>query len=81
MMGKNQSVCTEVLRFICDNLDEDLDSPSCTEIKSHLEICTHCAGYLKSMKKTVELYKTYPTPDISEGARKSLDELISRLKF
>jgi hypothetical protein len=79
-MKKNQSVCTEVLRFICDNLDEDLDSSHCTDIKSHLDVCTQCAGYLKSMKKTVELYRIYPTPVISEGGKKSLDELISRLK-
>ena len=79
-MKENQPGCSDVLRFICDNLDENLNSPHCVEIKEHLSACTQCAAYLKSMKDTVQFYRLYPIPEISEPAKISFHELLDRLK-
>jgi hypothetical protein len=51
--------CVQALRFICDNLDADLGSPRCIEIRQHLSECPDCSAYLDSMKKTVALYRRY----------------------
>ncbi len=56
--------CNEAYRFICDNLDQSVDSPECRAIRRHLEECPDCRLYLDSLKKTVTLYRLEP------GARK-----------
>jgi len=70
--------CHEVYRHICDNLDGDLDSPECREIKVHLESCPDCQGVLRSLKKTVDLYRAAPAPAVPEPAHHRLLELINR---
>lgn len=64
--------CAQMFRHICDNLDQDLDSPKCRAIRTHLDGCGDCLTYLDSLKKTIDLYKSYPVPPISSAARKFL---------
>ena len=51
--------CKEVMSHICDNLGEDLDSPKCVQIKSHLDECESCQKYFKSVDSTIQFYKNY----------------------
>ncbi|MCK5571160.1 MAG: hypothetical protein KAJ12_00295 [Bacteroidetes bacterium] len=60
--------CKEMYQYICSNLDEDLSSPGCKDIKKHLDSCTDCQAYLDSLKKTVVLYRTLPAPDLPRTA-------------
>ncbi len=71
--------CEEVLNFICDNLDENADSPRCKAIYSHIESCEKCAAYLDSMKKTIRLYRQYSPPELDGNTKKSLDENLKHL--
>ncbi len=64
--------CTQVLRFICDNLDADVDSPRCIEIHRHLAECPDCSAYLASMKETVKLYRSYTTGPVPPAVQKLL---------
>jgi anti-sigma factor RsiW len=64
--------CKEIAEHICSELDEKLDSPRCRRIKEHLALCPNCAAYLDSMKKTVKLYRKYPTPKLSIQCKKKL---------
>jgi len=52
--------CKQAYKYICENLDDDLNSPACTEIKKHLDNCPNCVAYLRTLKKTILLYKQYP---------------------
>jgi anti-sigma factor (TIGR02949 family) len=56
--------CVEVYKHICDNLDRELDSPECREIRRHIGTCPECRAYLDSMKQTVVLYRSIPTPGV-----------------
>lgn len=56
-MKKTRIHCKDVVKHVCDNLDEGLNSSRCREIKKHLAKCPNCAAYLDSMKNTVSLYK------------------------
>jgi anti-sigma factor RsiW len=60
--------CKEVYLHICDNLDEQIDSPRCREIRAHLGICPDCQSFLATLKKTVGLYRTMPQPKLPRGA-------------
>ncbi len=76
---KEQTVtCEEVHEHICDNLDEDINSPNCRAIKLHLNECPECTSYLKSLKTTIDLYREYPSPRPSGSAKLSIDEIIRK---
>ena len=64
-------------RHICDNLDADLNSQKCREIKAHIKKCKNCTAYLDSLKKTIRLYRTYPVPTVPAKTEKKLFAAIS----
>jgi predicted anti-sigma-YlaC factor YlaD len=49
-----------VARHVQNQLDGELLSPACREIRKHLKRCPNCTAYLDSLKKTVLLYRRYP---------------------
>jgi predicted anti-sigma-YlaC factor YlaD len=71
--------CREIYRHICENLDTDLESEQCREIREHIGKCDNCTAYLDSLKKTVYLYRTYPTPHVPARSRRKLIAKISLL--
>jgi hypothetical protein len=44
---------------ICDELGEDLDSPSCKALREFIQTCPNCAAFVDSVKKTIRLYQEY----------------------
>lgn len=64
--------CKKTYRYICENLDANLNSPICVEIKKHLDHCPDCTAYLDTLKKTVLLYKNQKSPTLGKSARKNL---------
>lgn len=68
--------CKGVYTYICVNLDADMNSPKCREIRRHLRTCPDCSAYLDSLKKTVLLYKRQPGPRVPLHARKRLHRMI-----
>lgn len=70
-MNEDKIECKQVMEHICDSLGEDLDSPRCVAIKSHLKVCTNCQNYYKSVEKTIEFYRAY-NPELPEEAHQKL---------
>jgi hypothetical protein len=68
--------CKDMYRHMCENLDNELDSAACREIRKHIEGCVNCSAMLDSLKKTVFLYKNYPVPEIPAAARQELFAVI-----
>lgn len=64
--------CKKTYRYICENLDANLNSSTCVEIKKHLDNCPDCTVYLNTLKKTVLLYKQQKSPTLGKSARKNL---------
>jgi hypothetical protein len=77
-MKKKQLSCKEIAKHIFGELDEQINSARCREIKKHLEACPNCIAYLDSLKKTIYLYREYPNPKLRDKCRK---ELYSMLKL
>ncbi len=75
-MSDQNILCEDVLEHICVNLDEELNSPNCEQIRVHINECPDCYAYLKSLKTTINLYKDYPSPCPSESAKRSIEESI-----
>ena len=70
--------CTQALKYICDNLDAQMDSPRCREIREHLEGCPDCTAYLDSMKKTVSLYRRFSAAPVPRDVHRILAESLKR---
>lgn len=47
----------KIMDELCNYLGEDLDSPMCQELKEHVDNCTICQNYIKSVKSTVLILK------------------------
>lgn len=58
-MKVKKVTCKEVMNHICDNLGEDLDSPRCVAIKTHLDNCESCQKYFRNIDTTIQFYKKY----------------------
>ena len=54
--------CSDVYRHICDNLDANLKTGRCLKIRQHLRTCPDCTAYLASLKSTVVIYRSVPSP-------------------
>jgi anti-sigma factor RsiW len=72
--------CDRVYLHICDNLDENLNSPRCREIKAHLRECPDCRAYLDSLKKTITLYRAMPEPSVPARAHRRLLKTLTTLE-
>jgi len=61
-MKKLSPTCRESYREICAGIGEDLGSARCRAIRAHIRGCSNCLSYLEGLKKTISLYRAYPTP-------------------
>jgi predicted anti-sigma-YlaC factor YlaD len=72
--------CREVYKYVCTNLDQNLNSARCRRIKKHLSECPDCAAYLDSLRKTISLYREYPTPHVPRSVHKRLFRVIHTIE-
>jgi hypothetical protein len=54
-----QSSVRERILKICDELGEDMDSPSCKALREYIQKCPNCEAFVDSVKKTIKLYQVY----------------------
>lgn len=70
-MKSQKANCKDVMHHICESLGEDLNSERCVAIKQHLDSCTNCQTYFKTVELTIDYYKQYNV-DIPDGAHERL---------
>jgi RNA polymerase sigma-70 factor (ECF subfamily) len=68
--------CKEVFSMLSEYLNVELPPDACQEIETHLAGCPPCIDFAESLRKTVELCRSYcptelPAP-IGEEARQKL---------
>ncbi|MGE5363587.1 MAG: zf-HC2 domain-containing protein [Bacteroidota bacterium] len=74
-MNNNDVSCKDVMNHICDNLGEEMNSPRCRLIKEHLQQCSSCQKYFRSIESTIQFYKNYNVSLSSEAHKKLFDML------
>ena len=67
--------CKDVMHHICESLGEDLNSDRCVAIKEHLDNCTDCKSYFKTVEITVDYYRKYNV-ELPEDAHKRLMKFL-----
>jgi len=73
----NKLRCNEVAKYVCENLDEQLNSRKCLAIKKHLQTCPKCSTQLNSLKKTIFLYRNCPAPVLTAEDHEKLMACLS----
>jgi predicted anti-sigma-YlaC factor YlaD len=58
-MSEQIPKCKDVMQHICESLGEELNSDKCVAIKNHLDNCTDCKSYFKTVELTIDYYKRY----------------------
>ena len=76
-MKMKKEQCNKILQFICINLDENIHSKRCAEIKKHIEECTDCSAYLHTLKQTIAFYHTCSS--LSKKEKKNIQKQINSL--
>jgi RNA polymerase sigma-70 factor (ECF subfamily) len=51
---------------------------TCEEMERHLRACSHCTSACDSLRKTLALCKTIPTPIVPKHVQDSIREALSR---
>jgi predicted anti-sigma-YlaC factor YlaD len=74
-MNENKPACKDVMKHLCDNLGEELESPKCTQIKTHLDSCNNCRNYFNSVETTIHFYRKYDVK-LSDEAHNRLIEFL-----
>ena len=72
--------CSDVYLYVCTNLDQNLNSARCRRIKKHIAECPDCNAYLDSLRKTVFLYREYPTPRVPQSVHRRLFKVIRTIE-
>lgn len=68
--------CPEMLDRICSELQEDIESEVCQELKLHLDECPDCKAYVDSLKKTVIMFHSVPEKNIPDDVQNRLFKVL-----
>jgi predicted anti-sigma-YlaC factor YlaD len=69
--------CQTLLKRICDELSEDINSPVCREIATHLQQCSECRNQLSSIRNTVNLFRCLEDKQVPPHVHKRLMTLLN----
>ena len=56
--------CLRLFARLSEYLDGELSKRDCQAIRKHMEGCTNCQGFLRTLEKTVQLCRKYPADDV-----------------
>lgn len=74
---QNKSKCNKIIEQICENLDEDLNSPFCKEIQLHLQQCPLCCAFVDSIKNTVWFCQKIIDEDVPQAVDSRLWKILN----
>ncbi len=69
--------CPDVLTMLSKKLEDEIGPDVCAEMEEHVAGCPHCAGVCDSLKRTLALCKSLPTPTVPEHVQESLRKAVA----
>lgn len=49
--------CETILKQVCNELAEDIDSEVCDRLRRHLQTCPECSRQITAMRTAIHLYQ------------------------
>jgi RNA polymerase sigma-70 factor (ECF subfamily) len=68
--------CRPYIERLCNALGEDLNSPLCRELQEHIAQCPECTLQVNTVRRTVEIYQTFPCSRIPGDVEKRLRAVL-----
>jgi len=76
--------CRELFERLSEYVDGELSQEICQEIQRHMEGCTPCVAFAKTLKKTAEMCRRLPSkpipPDVAADLRNLLASHLPKRK-
>jgi len=69
--------CDDIVKQLCDELAEDIDSEVCESIRAHLEKCQNCRDELGSVRNTVKLFRCLEEKDVPASIHDRLMKILN----
>ncbi len=73
--------CRHLLDELSDYLDGTASAEMCAEIERHLAGCGDCRVVVDTLRRTIELYHTLPSPEMPAAARERLFKSLDLAEF
>jgi anti-sigma factor RsiW len=67
--------CRQLIEFIIDYLEGELDDVARHDFERHLSVCSSCQAYLATYRRTMELTRE-ATDEVAEGVPEELIRTI-----
>jgi len=71
--------CPDVLTLFSRHLEGEISADLCARMERHLEACGHCRGACESLKRTLSLCRSAPTPQVPEPVQESVRQSLRAL--
>lgn len=68
--------CHELLGQVSAYIDGELGAALCSELEAHLAGCRNCRVFVDTMRRTISLYQCEPAPELPEGVRQRLYQVL-----
>ena len=69
--------CPDVLTMLSKKLEDEISPDVCAEMEVHVAGCPHCRGVCDSLKRTLALCKSLPTPTVPQHVQDSLRKAVA----
>jgi RNA polymerase sigma-70 factor (ECF subfamily) len=71
-----QPNCPDVLTMLSKKLEDEISPDLCAEMERHVDGCPHCKGLCDSLKRTLALCKSVPSPLVPRHVQESLRKAV-----
>jgi anti-sigma factor RsiW len=75
--------CQEVFSLLSQYLDRELPLDLCRQLESHISGCAPCVEFVASLRKTVDLCRSYASEEkpgpLPEGERERLRQMYEQM--
>ena len=73
---KEDADCAEVRELSSEYIDEELDQPSTSRLRRHLEMCGPCNAFVNTLRATVRLLRSTPKRGAPDEFRQRVRERL-----
>ncbi len=68
--------CLDVLARLSDYLDQEVAGEICKELEEHFAVCDHCRIEVNTLRRTLELYHSVPSPCVPGEVEERLFKVL-----
>ena len=83
-MGHQPEDCKQVFALLSEYLNLELPPEACRDIEHHLEGCPPCVEFVESLRKTIDLCRSYAPaeipPPLGAKARADLEQAYQKMR-